>query len=304
MADTPYPREAGVWATLKRTVKEFRDDGLTDWAAALTYYAVLSLFPALIALISIVSLVMDPKQITDALTDVVREVGPESAVETFEGPINSLANSRTEAGALLLIGLAGALWSASGWVGGVFRASNTIYEIDEGRPFWKLRPLQVAVTLAMVLMLTLLLIALVLTGPVAREVGNAVGAGDTAVSIWNIVKWPVMLLVALFMLAVVYYAAPNARLPHFRLITAGSLLAVTLWLLASAGFALYVANFGSYNKTYGALGGVITFLVWLWITNIAVLLGQELNAEVERSRQLAAGTPGAETELQLPARDV
>jgi membrane protein len=304
MADTPYPRDPGVLATLKRTYKEFKDDGLTDWAAALTYYAVLSLFPALIALVSLVGLVMDPKQITDALTDLVRELGPESAVDTFAGPIDSLAHSQTEAGVLLVIGIAGAIWSASGWVGGMFRASNTIYEIHEGRPFWKLRPLQVAVTLAMVLMLTLLLIALVLTGPVAREVGNAIGAGDATVSLWNIAKWPVMLLVVLFMLAVVYYVAPNARLPRFRLVTPGSLLAVALWLAASAGFAFYVSNFGSYNKTYGALGGVITFLVWLWITNIAVLLGQELNAEIERSRELAAGTPGAEEELQLPARDV
>lgn len=304
MAETSYPRDAGVWATLKRTVKEFKDDGLTDWAAALTYYAVLSLFPALIALISIVGLVMDPKQITDALTDLVRELGPASAVDTFAGPIDSLANSTAQAGVLLVVGIAGAIWSASGWVGGMFRASNAIYEIDEGRPFYKLRPLQVAVTLVMVVLLMLLLIALVLTGPVAREVGDAVGAGDTAVSIWNVAKWPVMLLVALFMLAVVYYVAPNARLPRFRLVTPGSLLAVALWLAASAGFALYVANFGSYNKTYGALGGVITFLVWLWITNIAVLLGQELNAEIERSRELAAGTPGAERELQLPARDV
>jgi membrane protein len=304
MADTPYPRESGVVATLKRTVAEFKDDGLTDWAAALTYYAVLSLFPALIALVSVVGLVMDPKQIVDALTDLVEEIGPESAVKTFSGPIDSLAHSQAEAGVLLFVGLAGALWSASGWVGGMFRASNAIYETEEGRPFYKLRPLQVAVTLVMVLLLMLLLIALVLTGPIAREVGNAVGAGDTAVSIWNVAKWPVMLLVALFMLAVVYYVAPNARLPRFRLVTPGSLLAVALWLVASAGFAFYVSNFGSYNKTYGALGGVITFLVWLWITNIAVLLGQELNAEIERSRQLAAGTPGAEDELQLPARDV
>lgn len=304
MTETTYPRESGVWATLKRTFKEFQDDGLADWAAALTYYAVLSIFPALIALISIAGLVMDPKQITDTLTEVVEDLGPASAVETFEGPIKSLANSRTEFGVFLVIGLVGALWSASGWVGGVFRASNAIYEIDEGRPFYKLRPLQVAVTLTMVLMLTLLALALVLTGPWASDIGEAIGVGTTAVDVWNVAKWPVMLIVVLAMLAVVYYAAPNARIPRFRLITPGSLLAVALWLIASVGFAFYVSNFASYNKTYGALGGVITFLVWLWITNIAVLLGQELNAEIERSRELAAGTPGAERELQLPARDV
>jgi membrane protein len=292
-----------IWATLKRTVREFQDDNLTDWAAALTYYAVLSIFPALIALVSIAGLVMDPQELTDKLTDLVSELGPASAVETFQGPIDSLAKSQAQAGVLLIVGIAGALWSASGWVGGVFRASNTIFEIGEGRPFWKLRPLQVAVTLVMVMMLTLLLLALVLTGPIASDAGEAIGIGQTAVTVWEVAKWPVMLLVVLLMLAVVYYAAPNARLPRFRLITPGSVLAVCVWLLASAGFALYVANFSSYNKTYGALGGVITFLVWLWLTNVAVLLGQELNAEVERSRELAAGTPGAEQELQLPARE-
>ncbi len=292
-----------IWATLRRTVREFQEDNLTDWAAALTYYAVLSIFPALIALVSIAGLVMDPQELTDQLTDLVSELGPASAVDTFQGPIDSLAKSQAQAGVLLVVGVAGALWSASGWVGGVFRASNTIFEIDEGRPFWKLRPLQVAVTLTMVLMLTLLLLALVLTGPIAGDAGEAIGIGQTAVAIWDVAKWPVMLLVVLLMLAVVYYAAPNAQLPRFRLITPGSLLAVCVWLLASGAFALYVANFGSYNKTYGALGGVITFLVWLWLTNVAVLLGQELNAEVERSRELAAGTPGAEQELQLPPRE-
>lgn len=304
MAQAPYPRESGVWATLKRTFHEFQKDRLTDWAAALTYYAVLSLFPALIALVSFAGLVVDPVQIVDALKGLVEEVAPGSAVDTFEGPIEDFAHNQAEASIFLVVGLAGAIWSASGWVGGVFRASNVIYEITEARPFWKLRPLQIVVTLGMVLLLTLLSIALVLTGPWARDVGDALGIGDTTVEIWNLAKWPVMLVVALFMLAVIYYAAPNARIPRFRLITPGSLVAVALWLAASAGFAFYVSNFGNYDKTYGVLGGVITFLIWLWITNIAVLLGQELNAEVERSRELAAGTPGAESEIQLPARDV
>jgi membrane protein len=290
-------------ATLKRTVREFQEDNLTDWAAALTYYAVLAIFPALIALVSIVGLVMDPRTVTDALEDAVAAAGPESAVDTFRGPIESITADRGRSGVLLVLGVAGAVWTASGYVGAFIRASNKIWEKQEGRPFWKLRPLQLAVTLAMVLLLALVLVAIVLTGPIARDVGSAIGIGDTAVSIWNLAKWPVLLLVVLTMFAVLYHSAPNVKLPRFRLITPGSLLAVGLWIAASAGFAFYVGNFGSYDKTYGALGGVITFLVWVWITNIAVLLGAELNAELERTRELEAGTPGAEQELQLPPRD-
>jgi membrane protein len=292
-----------VKQTLLRTIKEFRDDNLLDWGAALTYYAVLSIFPALIALISLVSLVMDPQSLIEALTDLIASVGPQSAVDTFEGPIESLARSRQTAGVLLGVGVLVALWSASGWVGAFFRASNTIYEIDEGRPFWKLRPLQLTVTLVIVLLLALLLIALVVTGPIASDVGGALGVGDTAVTVWNVVKWPVMLVVVMTMLALLYYSAPNARIPGFKWITPGGVAAVIIWLVASAGFAFYVANFGSYNKTYGTLGGVITFLVWLWLSNLAVLFGQELNAEVERSRELEQGMPGAEEEIQLPPRD-
>jgi membrane protein len=302
--DSPTELSGRSWfGVLKRTVREFQEDNLTDWAAALTYYSVLSIFPALIALVSIVGLVMDARELTDALTDIVESLGPASAVDTFKEPIQNIVSGKGQAGLFLVIGLAGALWTASGWVGGFIRASNSIYETAEGRPFWKLRPLQIVVTLVMVLLLALLLIALVISGPIAADVGGAIGLSDAAVTAWNIAKWPVMLVVVMAMFAFLYYMAPNAKLPRFRWISPGSIVAVLVWIVASAGFALYVANFGSYNKTYGALGGVITFLVWLWISNLAVLFGQELNAEIERGRELAEGTPGAEHELQLPPRD-
>ena len=184
------------------------------------------------------------------------------------------------------------------------RASNSIYERDEGRPFWKLRPLQILVTLILVLMAALVVLALIVSGPVAEAIGSAVGLGDTAVMVWDIAKWPVLLVVVMLMLAILYWSAPNAKPAGFRWISPGSVVAVILWVLASAGFALYVANFSSYDKTYGALGGVIVFLVWMWITNIAVLIGAELNAETERARELEAGVPGAEEEIQAPYRDV
>jgi membrane protein len=287
---------------LKRTVREFRDDNLTDWAAALTYYSVLALFPALIVLVSILGLAGQHPETTNALLDIVRDVGPDSAVDTFEGPIESVVKSKSSAGTLLGLGLLGALWSASGYVGAFMRASNAIYEVKEGRPFWKLRPLQIGVTIVMVLAVALLAIAIVVTGPLADAVGSVIGLGDTAVTVWSIAKWPVAIVLVMAMFAFLYHLAPNVRQPSFRWVTPGGIVAVLLWILASAGFALYVANFGSYNKTYGSLGGVIVFLVWLWISNIAVLLGAEFDAELERARELEAGLP-AERELQLPPRD-
>jgi membrane protein len=289
-------------ATVKRTVTEFREDNMSDWAAALTYYGLLSLFPALIALVSIVGLVGDPVSTTRTVTEIVTKLGPSSAADTFAGPIKSITSHRSAAGILLVVGLATALWSASGYVGAFMRAANVIYETPEGRPFWKLRPLQILVTLVMLLLLAAVALALVLTGPVVDAVAGPLGVGSTAVSIWNIAKWPVLLAVVVTMFAVLFYAAPNVKLAGFRWVTPGALFAIVLWLIASAAFAFYVANFGSYDKTYGALGGVVCLLVWFWITNVALLLGMELNSERERTRELAAGVHGADRELQLDAR--
>ena len=288
--------------TLKRTLLEFQEDGMTDWAAALTYYGLLALFPALIALVSLVGVFGDPVTTTRKLTDVVASVGPDTAADTFAGPIRSITANRGTAGLLFFVGLGAALWSASGYVGAFMRAANVIYETPEGRPFWKLRPLQVLVTLAMTLLLALLALALVMTGPVVDQVAGPLGIGDTATTVWDVAKWPVMVLVVLLMLGVLFHAAPNVKLPGFRWVTPGALLALVAWVLVSALFAFYVASFGAYDKTYGTLGGIVVLLVWLWITNLALLLGMELNAERERNRELEDGVPGAERELQLEAR--
>ena len=290
-----------TWATLKRTVREVRDDNLTDWAAALTYYAVLALFPGLIVLVAILGLAGQHPETTNALLEIVRDVGPESAVDTFRAPIESVVQSSGGAGALLGVGLLGAIWSASGYIGAFIRASNAIYEVEEGRPFWKLRPLQVAITVAMVLLLALVAISIVVTGPLARSVGDVIGLGDTAITVWNIAQWPVIVVIVMGMFTVLYYVAPNVRQPRLRWVTPGGILAVLVWLVASLGFGLYVANFGSYDKTYGSLGGVVVFLVWLWLSNLALLVGAEFDAELERSRELEAGLP-AEESIQLPER--
>jgi membrane protein len=292
----------GLFATLKRTATEFMEDNLTDWAAALTYYGLLALFPALIAMVSLIGLVGDPKSTTESLTEIVTKIGPDSAARTFSGPIESIASDRGAAGFALVAGLAVALWSASGYVGAFIRASSVIYETPEGRPFWKLRPLQLGMTLVMVVLLAILALALVLTGPVVEAVAEPIGVGDTAVDIWNIAKWPAMVAIFQFMVAVLYYASPNVRIRGFRWVTPGSIVAVVVWALASAAFALYVASFGSYDKTYGTLGGLVVLLVWFWISNLAILFGHQLNAERERSLEIDENVPRAEREIQLEPR--
>jgi membrane protein len=289
---------------LKRTVSEFREDNLTDWAAALTYYGILSIFPALIVLVSILGLAGDSA--TNTVLDNINELGPGPAQDIISGAIKQIATSQGTAGIAFVIGLLLALWSASGYVGAFSRASNAIYETDEGRPFWKLRPLQVGMTLILLLLVAVSAIAVVISGPLASEVGKVLGVEGTAVTIFNIVKWPVIVLVLMTMLAILYYGAPNVRHPGFRWITPGGILAVLLWIIASAGFAFYVSNFSSYNKTYGSLAGVIVFLIWLWISNCAVLLGAEMNAELERGRELKQGVPEERTiavEPRTPAKN-
>jgi membrane protein len=290
------------WGALKRTAKEYKNDNLSDAAAALTYYTVLALVPALLVFVALIGIFGQYPETTNALLKIVKQLGPSSAVDTFRQPVEGVVKHKGGAGALLGIGLLGAIWSASAYVGAFMRASNRIYEVEEGRPFWKLRPIQVLVTLAMVLGAAAVAIAVVVSGPVARSIGDAVGLGSSAVTVWNIAKWPVLAAVVVTMFAVLYYAAPNVRV-RFRWLSPGGMLAVAIWLIASGLFALYVANFGSYNATYGSLGGVIIFLVWMWITNIAVLMGLEFNAELERGRELEAGQPKAREQIQLPVRD-
>lgn len=300
--DSPTDFSGRSWRQiLGRTYKEFKKDNLTDWAAALTYYAVLSIGPALVVLVSLLGLLGKHPDTTNALLDIVRQLGPADAAKTLEGPLESLTRQDSGAGVALVAGLAGALWSASGYIGAFMRASNAVYEIEEGRPFWKLRPLQIAMTTVGLITVAVLGLSLVITGPVAEAVGNVVGLGDTAVLLWNIGKWPVMLVLVMAMFAGLYYLAPNVKQPGFRWVTPGGFAAVLAWTAASGAFALYVSFFGKYDKTYGSLAGVVVFLLWLWISNVALLFGAELDAELERERELKRGMP-AEKEILLPPR--
>jgi membrane protein len=294
------------WGAVRRTVSESRDDNLTDWAAALTYYSVLSLFPALIAAVSIVGLVGDPAAVTRTVTEIVGKLSPGTAAKTVSGPIESITSNRGAAGVLLIVGFGVALWTASGYVGAFARVSNAIYDVEEDRPVWKLRPLQLLVTLVIILLLALVALGLVLTGPLASAVGGTLGVGEVAVTAWNVVKLPVLAAVVLTVVALLYQVSPNVSRGRFRWISPGSVLALAVWIAASAAFGLYVANFGSYNKTYGTLGGVVTFLVWVWITNLVILFGLELNRELERRGKAQTGeahTDDAEAGLDPDVRE-
>jgi membrane protein len=294
--DLPKPAWGGV---LKRTVREFNDDHLTDLAAALTYYGVLAMFPMLIVIVSLLGLL--GHSVTQPLIHNLETVAPGPAKSIFTSAIHNIQSRPGTAGVLFVVGLVGALWSASGYVAAFMRASNVVWDVPEGRPIWKTVPIRLGVTVVTVVLLTVSAAAVVFTGSLAGQVGRLIGVGSTAVTVWDIAKWPVMMLIVAVILAILYYVGPNVRQPGVRWVSPGGVVAVVLWILASALFALYVANFSSYNKTYGAMASVIVFLVWLWITNIVILFGAELNAEIERGRQIVAGHPEDE-EPYLPLR--
>ncbi|WP_082634228.1 YihY/virulence factor BrkB family protein [Arthrobacter alpinus] len=301
--DSPTQLPAKSWKYAgRRAVAKFSADGCTDLAASLTYYGVLSLFPALLALISIMGLVGQAEQTSALLLDLVsRAAGPDT-VEAIRQPVEQLTSSRA-AGLTLAIGIVTALWSASGYVGAFSRSMNRIYGIDEGRPAWKLRPALLLVTLAVVLLVAIMALLLLLSGTVAQAVGEMLGVGSATLTVWSIAKWPVVGILAVVLIAILYYFTPNVRQPKFRWISIGAAVALVAVIVASAGFGLYVANFSNYNKTYGTIAGMIVLLLWMWIMNLVLLFGAEIDAELERVRQLQAGIE-AEAQLQLPPRDI
>jgi membrane protein len=285
---------------LVRAVKGFMDDNCTDWAAALTYYGVLAVFPSAIVVVSLVGLVADPEDTLDTLLDVAGQLAPGS-VESIKDPLEEvIVANRDTAKFLLSFGLIGAIWSASGYIGAFTRASNAIYEVEEGRPFYRLRPLQLGLTAVALVLLAVVAAALVFTGPLARAVGDALNVGSAPVTAWEYGKWPVLVVIVALLLSLMFWIAPNVRQPRFRWLTVGGAVALVVWALASLGFGLYLANFGSYNKTYGTLGAIIGFLVWLYLSNCAVMLGVEINAELQRGRRMQAGDPEPESPILPP----
>jgi membrane protein len=290
-----------MWAALKRTVREFQEDNLSDWAAALTYYGTLSIFPGLLVLVAVLGLLDQEteREVRETITGIV----PQTDVrDIIQGAIDQVSQSRA-AGLVAIVGLLGAFWSASGYIGAFMRASNAIYDVPEGRPIWKTLPTRIAVTALVGVMLVVSVLIVVFTGRLAEGMGEAIGLGSTAITVWGIAKWPVLLLLVSLIFAVLYWASPNAKHGGFHWVTPGGIFAVIIWMIASAAFAVYVANFANYNKTYGTLAAAIIFLVWLWLTNIAILLGAELDAELERSRAIEAGLRPPDREPFVELRD-
>ncbi|MGC4758257.1 YihY/virulence factor BrkB family protein [Micromonospora trifolii] len=287
--DSPTDLPGSGWkAAMRRTITEFQDDSLTDWAAALTYYGVLSIFPGLLVLISLLGLLGESA--TEGVKDTVNQAVPNDSIQKIiEGAIETAQRNGGLASVAAIIGLLAAFWSASGYIGAFMRASNTIYDVPEGRPIWKTLPIRAGVTAVIGVLLLVCAVIVVFTGRLAESVGDVIGLGSTAVAVWDVAKWPVLLILVSLMFAILYWASPNARHGGFRWVSPGGVLAVVIWLVISGLFAFYVSNFGSYDKTYGTLAGVIIFLVWLWLSNIAILLGAEFDAELERGRAISAG---------------
>lgn len=299
--ESPSKLPKRAWfAVLKGSLKEFQDDELTDRAAALTYYGVLALFPALLVLVSLLGVAGESA--TDKVLENLRELTPGSARDIITRAVEQLQNNAGTGSVMALVGLALAVWSASGYVAAFIRSANAVYDMPEGRPVWKILPVRVAVTVVLMVLAVASALIVVFTGALARQAGQALGIGDTALTVWSIAKWPVLVVLVTLMIAILYWATPNAKVKGFRWITPGSILALVIWLVASAGFAFYVANFASYNKTYGTMAGVIVFLVWLWISNLAILLGLEFDAETVRQRAIAGGHP-PEAEPYTQPRD-
>ncbi|MFE3855669.1 YihY/virulence factor BrkB family protein [Streptomyces griseorubiginosus] len=298
---TPTKLPKGSWgAAFKGSLREFKDDELTDRAAALTYYGVLALFPALLVLVSVLGLT--GRSTTDKVLNNLQQFAPGSARDIITSAVQQLQGNSGIGSVMAIVGLVLAVWSASGYVAAFIRAANAVYDMPEGRPVWKLLPVRVVVTVVLMVLAVISALIVVFTGSLARQAGQVLGIGDTALTVWSIAKWPVLVLLVTAMIAILYWATPNARVKGFRWITPGSFLALLIWMIASAGFALYVANFASYNKTYGTMAGVIVFLLWLWITNLAILLGLEFDAEIARQRAIAGGHP-AEAEPYTQPRD-
>ncbi|MFC4031834.1 YihY/virulence factor BrkB family protein [Streptomyces polygonati] len=288
------------WAAIRRTVSEFQKDELSDRAAALTYYAVQSIFPALLVLVSLLGAAGESA--TRRVLDNLTRLTPPSARDIITHAVEQLRDSGGTGSVLAVVGLLGALWSSSGYVGAFIRASNAVYDMPEGRPVWKVTPLRLLLTVVLMVLACASALIVVFTGALADQAGVLLGVGDAGLKVWSIAKWPVLVVLVVVMIAILYWAAPNARGRGFRWITPGSLLALFVWLVVSGGFALYVANFGRYNRTYGTLAGVIVFLVWLWLTNVAMLFGLEFDAELARQRAIAGGLP-ADAEPYVTPRD-
>lgn len=281
------------WPEMALTsVKAALDDGVLNLSASLTYYALLSLFPALIVVVALLALIGQAGT-TRVFIDIAEQVAPASAVDTVRGPIENVIASRGTSQTLLSLGIIVAVFSASGFVGAFMWAANLVHGVP-GRPFLKKLPRQILLALALLVAMGLIATVVVVSGPIARTIGSAIGLGDQAVLAYSILRWPLLFVLASLLFSILYHFAPNVEGERFRLITVGGFFGVVIGLVATFGFTMYVSTLGNYNATYGALAGVVVFLIWLWIFNISLLLGLEFNVEMLRRRRRSSSPEAAD----------
>ena len=282
---------SGRWGPLVVMARRIGRHELIDRGAALTYYSVLSLVPGLLVLFSVIGLFGDQDTI-DEVIGILDDVGPSDGEAAARQPLESLIRNDTQSGALLGVGLLAVLWTASAYIGCFFRASATIWGVDR-RPVWRAWPLRVALTMAFLILLALALLIIVLTGQLAESVGSATGIEEGLIDLYSFAKWPALLVVVALLVALLYRTSPSGeRSTHWRVLTPGGAVAVLAWIVVSVGFEVYVNSFASYDTTYGALGTTIASLVWLWLTNLTLLMGVELDAALEfRNNSVVASPP-------------
>lgn len=277
-------RAKAVYEQLDIVFSRFGEHRLTDWAAALTYYSVLAIFPGLLALVSILALVGHGT--TDAIVETLTELPDGPARDIVLGAINHVQGATSAATTALVVGLLVAIYSASSYVGAFIRAAGVILGVEETRRFYVTIPLRLGLMLLLMVFAVLTAFAIVMTGPIAEQFTKVTGLTADAIGGWGVVKWPIVLLLFITALGLLYSLGPDFERKRFRFATAGSILAFTLWLLASVLFSVYVGNFGHYNKVYGSLAGIAIFLIWLYLSNVAVLLGLEFDNELKRYRKV------------------
>lgn len=286
---------------LKRTLVAFYDDQMTHHAAALTYYALMSLLPTMLLCVSLLGLLGQYPATYDAILDYLRDLVPQSTLGAVDAALRGALRSEGTAAGALAVSVLVALYGTTGLLEAARRALNVVFDARQGRSFLRRKATDVASTVVLVGLILVTLVFVFVGGGLARDIFDALGLGSTAVSAWRAARWPAAYLVATLVFAFLYYVTPDVKQRAFHWITPGAVVGVALWLLASIGFSLYLSHFTSFNATYGSLGAALVLVVWLWLTNVALLFGAELNAEIEREKELSEGVPASET---LALRDL
>jgi membrane protein len=288
-------------AIIKRTLRSFYDDQMTHHAAALTYYALMSLFPAVLLALSLLGLLGQYPETYNAIMGYLREVAPASVVDPLDRSLRGALQSKGTAATALVVSVVVALYGTTGALEAARRALNVVFEVDGGRSFLRRKAIDVASTFVLMALVLASLVMVFVGGGFAEDMLGFIGLGSTTARVWNIVRWPGAVAVAMLVFAFIYYVTPDVQQRSFRWVTPGAAVGVLLWLGASFGLSTYVSKVGDVGAIYGAFAGAIVLVAWLWLTNVALLLGAELNAEIERERELGEGVPQRET-LNRPAR--